>query len=248
MAKKIKAKAQGKYYGGILNIDSKTAQEAGLLTILGAAAAGIIYGGYNLLKNIFYALPNISTSQAFAITGYRVENDGGINLLGHCANRLKDQPQKQENYELILDDNFKPEENELDDKEINKYFANLYRELDKSLKDIITDKDKRERAVMIGAQEGLWILSNEESLDNCRKALEKLNLDSILENELILMIFEAIYNAGVNLYALNASRDFFNIHFTEEFYQNKLKKLKEQCFNVIPIIGKKTWEKKFGYL
>jgi hypothetical protein len=237
MSKKIVAKANGKFFGNILKVDAESAQEIGLLIKLGAAAAGIAYCGFQLLKKILYALPTVATSQIFAVTGYSVNANGSIDLFGHCANRNKKQPKKNEDYEFVIDENFNPEANELDDKEIQKYFINLYSDLDEALKPVISNEKKREFAVHIGAQEGLWFLSNEESLDKCRKTFKEMKLSGIQENELILIIFESIYKSGVNIFSLSTAKDLFNLSFNDPSFQHRLELLKTQSFNSIPIIG-----------
>lgn len=237
--KKVKAKARNRFFGDVLNVDAKTAEDAGLLTLLGAAAAGIVYGGWKILKNVIYAIPSLPSSQVFVITGYQRQMDSSLLLLGHCANRGKDQPKDGEDYELILDADFVPDNSDLHHSEIQKYFSRLYNDLDESLGSIITDEKTRHVAVLLGAQEGLWIISNEESLANCRKRLQELHLSGIVDNELILFVFEAISNAGVNLFGLSCAKDFFAINFDDPKLQQRLEKLRIQAISQVDIIGPK---------
>ena len=234
---RIRARATGKFLGDVLCVDSDETEKHGLAVVLGTAAAGVVWGGWKLLRQVFYAASSAS-SQSFAITGYAMDASGAATLLGHCAHRNRAVPKAGEDYSIYIGEAFPEHSTDLDDELIGKYFSHLYEYLAESLSSRVPDPSRRHHAVLLGVQEGLWALSGCSSVAEMRNRLRSLRLEGVVENELILHVFEAISNAGVNLLGLKNAQEFFSISFDDQKLATRRENLWQRSLESAAEIGR----------
>ena len=234
---RIRAKATGSYSGEVLKVDPETAERIGLGTLISSAVAGATYALYELFKKVFYAIPHASTLQPFIITGFKRDIDGSFSFLGHCVDIKKSPPRIGEEYVLVIDGDFCPGNINSRRDVINKYFQNLYNNFSKSLETLIMDPSKRRQAVLVGSQIGLWLITNNISMEEVRSHIRRFQLNGVDENYFILKIFEAIQQTGYSILSLNASYYLFQFEFKDEKIKKELEDLRKQAMKGGYIIG-----------
>ncbi|MCB1174245.1 MAG: hypothetical protein KDK39_11790 [Leptospiraceae bacterium] len=199
----MKGKASGRFLGHVASIPERP-KDKELVMQLMADRSGESFFEWQLLARLYMVIHHDRKWQPFVISGFRVDPDRTVQLLGHCAEMRRPAPPKNDPVHLNLNPAFIASAIDVSEKVIQGFFDRLYNRLEEGVAHLAP---RDQRMILVGAQMGLWAVLEDPDIEILSLMFKEFEYTRADIHELVVLVLDALRDAGYNTKKMSLFRD-----------------------------------------